>query len=119
MTYFVPVVPARKVWTGDCILHWRCQWKQRKDLLSAGLIRLTISTLAHLLQITNGCVNVIYRQDYNVDVCIPKRYLYSIQVVCMGAEQNGLPSEYLRKLKAIQTNNYSGPSFLDQLTTKQ
>lgn len=37
----------------------------------------------------------------------------------MGAEQNGLPSEYLRKLKAIQTNNYSGPSFLDQLKTKQ
>lgn len=37
----------------------------------------------------------------------------------MGAEQNGLPSEYLSKLKAIQTNNYSGPSILDQLKTKQ
>lgn len=46
-----------------------------------------------------------------------KEYLF--QVVCMGAEQNGLPSEYLRKLKAIQTNNYSGPSILDQLKAKK
>ncbi|KAM3596609.1 uncharacterized protein V6R79_017739 [Siganus canaliculatus] len=37
------------------------------------------------------------------------------QVVCLGAEQNGLPVEYLRKLEAIQTNNYSGPSILDQI----
>ncbi|CAF99374.1 unnamed protein product, partial [Tetraodon nigroviridis] len=47
------------------------------------------------------------------------RGLYSpLEVVCLGAEQNGLPSEYLRKLKAIQTNNYSGPSILDQLKAK-
>lgn len=57
MTYFVPVVPARKVWIGDCILHWRCPWKQRKDLWFAGLIRSTISTLVCRLQITNWCVN--------------------------------------------------------------
>ncbi|XP_074469303.1 gamma-glutamylcyclotransferase a [Sebastes fasciatus] len=30
------------------------------------------------------------------------------EVVCLGAEQNGLPVEYLKKLEAIQTNNYSG-----------
>ncbi|XP_041664130.1 gamma-glutamylcyclotransferase a [Cheilinus undulatus] len=37
------------------------------------------------------------------------------EVVCLGAEQNGLPVEYLEKLKTIQTNNYSGPSLLDQI----
>nr|XP_046273464.1 gamma-glutamylcyclotransferase a [Scatophagus argus]XP_046273465.1 gamma-glutamylcyclotransferase a [Scatophagus argus] len=39
------------------------------------------------------------------------------QVVCLGAEQNGLPKEYLKRLEAIQTNNYSGPSILDQIKT--
>ncbi|XP_029299835.1 gamma-glutamylcyclotransferase a [Cottoperca gobio] len=39
------------------------------------------------------------------------------QVVCLGAEQNGLPVEYLKRLEAIQTNNYSGPSVLDQIRT--
>uniref|UniRef100_A0A672YTI3 Gamma-glutamylcyclotransferase a n=2 Tax=Sphaeramia orbicularis TaxID=375764 RepID=A0A672YTI3_9TELE len=37
------------------------------------------------------------------------------QVVCLGAEQNGLPMEYLKRLKVIQTNSYSGPSILDQI----
>ncbi|KAM3858681.1 gamma-glutamylcyclotransferase a [Diretmus argenteus] len=39
------------------------------------------------------------------------------QVVCLGAEQNGLPVEYLRRLEAVQTNDYSGPSALDQIQT--
>uniref|UniRef100_A0A3B5AHC8 Gamma-glutamylcyclotransferase-like n=2 Tax=Stegastes partitus TaxID=144197 RepID=A0A3B5AHC8_9TELE len=37
------------------------------------------------------------------------------QVVCLGAEQNGLPDEYLKRLEAIETNAYSGPSILDQI----
>ncbi|XP_074542913.1 gamma-glutamylcyclotransferase a [Halichoeres trimaculatus] len=37
------------------------------------------------------------------------------EVVCLGAEQNGLPVEYLKRLDAIETNNYSGPSILDQI----
>ncbi|KAK5613752.1 hypothetical protein CRENBAI_016644 [Crenichthys baileyi] len=37
------------------------------------------------------------------------------KVVCKGAEQNGLPKEYLKRLEAIQTNNYIGPSVLDQI----
>lgn len=40
-----------------------------------------------------------------------------MKVVCLGAEQNGLPVEYLKRLEAIQTNNYSGPSILDQIKT--
>ncbi|XP_029022541.1 gamma-glutamylcyclotransferase a [Betta splendens] len=39
------------------------------------------------------------------------------QVVCLGAEQNRLPPEYLKRLEVIQTNNYSGPSLLDQIGT--
>jgi len=27
----------------------------------------------------------------------------------MGAKQNGLPTEYQKKLEAIETNNYAGP----------
>lgn len=41
----------------------------------------------------------------------------SRKVVCLGAEQNGLPVEYKKSLEAIQTNNYSGPSILDQIPT--
>lgn len=32
-----------------------------------------------------------------------------LQVIVMGAEQNGLPKDYQEKLKAIETNKYEGP----------
>uniref|UniRef100_A0A3P9NLK5 Gamma-glutamylcyclotransferase a n=1 Tax=Poecilia reticulata TaxID=8081 RepID=A0A3P9NLK5_POERE len=51
-------------------------------------------------------------QMNNFHACLPSPQYK--QVVCMGAEQNGLPREYLERLEAIQTNNYSGPSILDQ-----
>ncbi|KAJ3609403.1 hypothetical protein NHX12_023926 [Muraenolepis orangiensis] len=38
------------------------------------------------------------------------------QVVCMGAKQHSLPVEYMKKLEAVETNNYSGPSVLDQIS---
>lgn len=41
----------------------------------------------------------------------------SCKVVCLGAEQHGLPVEYKKSLEAVQTNNYSGPSILDQIPT--
>ncbi|XP_009958373.1 PREDICTED: gamma-glutamylcyclotransferase [Leptosomus discolor] len=31
------------------------------------------------------------------------------KVICMGAKQNGLPTDYQKKLEAIETNNYAGP----------
>ncbi|XP_041100724.1 gamma-glutamylcyclotransferase-like [Polyodon spathula] len=37
------------------------------------------------------------------------------QVVCLGAKQNNLPVEYIKKLEAIETNNYSGPTPLNQI----
>ncbi|KFQ64622.1 Gamma-glutamylcyclotransferase, partial [Phaethon lepturus] len=44
-------------------------------------------------------------KDY---VCGPPSPQYK-KVICMGAEQNGLPSDYQKKLEAIETNNYAGP----------
>ena len=32
-----------------------------------------------------------------------------LQVIVMGAEQNGLPRDYQEKLRAIKTNMYEGP----------
>uniref|UniRef100_A0A3Q4BU50 Uncharacterized protein n=1 Tax=Mola mola TaxID=94237 RepID=A0A3Q4BU50_MOLML len=40
------------------------------------------------------------------------------RALCLGAEQNGLPREFLKKLQAIPTNNYSGSSFLDQILSE-
>ncbi|XP_077404783.1 gamma-glutamylcyclotransferase a [Vanacampus margaritifer] len=37
------------------------------------------------------------------------------QVVYWGAEQNGLPEDYVDRLLAVQTNNYTGPSILDRI----
>ncbi|MBN3305513.1 GGCT glutamylcyclotransferase, partial [Amia calva] len=37
------------------------------------------------------------------------------EVVCSGARQNNLPLEYIKKLEAIETNNYSGPTILDEI----
>ncbi|CAL8293673.1 unnamed protein product [Merluccius merluccius] len=37
------------------------------------------------------------------------------QVVCMGAKQHSLPVEYVKKIEAVETNHYSGPSVLDQI----
>ncbi|XP_019726487.1 gamma-glutamylcyclotransferase-like isoform X1 [Hippocampus comes] len=36
-------------------------------------------------------------------------------VVCCGAEQNGLPDDYVGRLHAVKTNNYVGPSMLDRI----
>uniref|UniRef100_A0A3B4U9F2 Gamma-glutamylcyclotransferase a n=1 Tax=Seriola dumerili TaxID=41447 RepID=A0A3B4U9F2_SERDU len=52
-------------------------------------------------------------QMNNFHACAPSPQYK--QVVCLGAEQNGLPVEYLKRLEVIQTNNYSGPSILDQI----
>ncbi|XP_072561628.1 gamma-glutamylcyclotransferase a isoform X2 [Paramormyrops kingsleyae] len=37
------------------------------------------------------------------------------EVVCLGAQQNGLPPDYIKRLEAMQTNNYAGPSILDEI----
>ncbi|KAM9493499.1 gamma-glutamylcyclotransferase a [Clarias gariepinus] len=37
------------------------------------------------------------------------------EVVCLGAQQNGLPEDYIKMLKAVVTNTYTGPSILDDI----
>ncbi|XP_018610181.1 gamma-glutamylcyclotransferase isoform X1 [Scleropages formosus] len=37
------------------------------------------------------------------------------QVMCLGAKQNGLPLDYTNKICAVETNDYSGPSVLDDI----
>lgn len=34
------------------------------------------------------------------------------EVICLGAQQNGLPADYINKLQAVEMNNYTGPSVL-------
>ncbi|TRY72889.1 hypothetical protein DNTS_021707, partial [Danionella cerebrum] len=41
------------------------------------------------------------------------------EVVCSGAQQNGLPQNYRQKLLDLETNNYSGTSILDQIKELQ
>uniref|UniRef100_A0A8C2IP50 Gamma-glutamylcyclotransferase n=1 Tax=Cyprinus carpio TaxID=7962 RepID=A0A8C2IP50_CYPCA len=50
----------------------------------------------------------------NFRPCLPSAQYK--KVVCLGAQQNGLPQNYIQKLLALKTNNYSGTSILDQIT---
>ncbi|XP_043921023.1 gamma-glutamylcyclotransferase [Protopterus annectens] len=59
-------------------------------------------------------------RTYQMNDCI--RSLTSPQykkVICLGAEQNGLPDAYLEKLYATETNGYIGPvSLMDEIENK-
>ncbi|XP_072531429.1 gamma-glutamylcyclotransferase a [Salminus brasiliensis] len=37
------------------------------------------------------------------------------KVVCLGAQQNGLPQDYIKMLQEVETNDYTGPSILDEI----
>ncbi|XP_051949196.1 gamma-glutamylcyclotransferase-like [Xyrauchen texanus] len=50
----------------------------------------------------------------NFRPCIPSPQYK--QVVCLGAQQNGLPQNYIQKLQTLETNKYTGTSILDQIT---
>ncbi|GLD48578.1 gamma-glutamylcyclotransferase-like isoform X2 [Lates japonicus] len=42
-------------------------------------------------------------------LCVTPILPQYLQVIVMGAEQNGLPKDYQEKLRAIKTNMYEGP----------
>ncbi|TDH04116.1 hypothetical protein EPR50_G00149080 [Perca flavescens] len=73
------------------------------------------SPLEVSVETENGLMLCRSYQMNNFHACPPSPQYK--QVVCLGAEQNGLPGDYLKRLKAIQTNNYTGPSILDQIQT--
>uniref|UniRef100_A0A3B5KJX6 Gamma-glutamylcyclotransferase a n=1 Tax=Takifugu rubripes TaxID=31033 RepID=A0A3B5KJX6_TAKRU len=101
---------------------WGVIWTLSNENLTSldnqeGVDRGLYSPLEVSVETDKGIIVCRTYQINNFHACLPSPD-YKM-VVCMGAEQNGLPTEYLRKLKAIQTNNYSGPSILDQLKTKK
>ncbi|XP_060798619.1 gamma-glutamylcyclotransferase a [Neoarius graeffei] len=49
----------------------------------------------------------------NTIPCVPSPQYK--EVICLGAQQNGLPEDYIKKLQAVKTNNYTGPSLIDQI----
>uniref|UniRef100_A0A3Q3CHS1 Gamma-glutamylcyclotransferase a n=1 Tax=Haplochromis burtoni TaxID=8153 RepID=A0A3Q3CHS1_HAPBU len=71
------------------------------------------SPLEVSVETDNGTVLCRTYQMNNFHACPPSPQYK--QVVCLGAEQHGLPVEYKKSLEAVQTNNYSGPSILDQI----
>lgn len=56
-----------------------------------------------------------YKTNCSVKVSLPVH----LQVICLGAQQNGLPEDYIKKLQAVETNNYTGPSILDEIKKRK
>ncbi|XP_054910001.1 gamma-glutamylcyclotransferase a [Poeciliopsis prolifica] len=78
-----------------------------------GVSRGVYSPLEVSVETDDGVIQCRTYQMNNFHASLPSPQYK--QVVCQGAEQNGLPRKYLERLEAIQTNNYSGPSVLDQI----
>lgn len=99
---------------------WGVIWTLNKENLSSlddqeGVSAGIYSPLEVSVETDNGTVLCRTYQMNNFHASPPSPQYK--QVVCLGAEQNGLPVEYKKRLEAVQTNNYSGPSILDQIQT--
>ncbi|KAM9838456.1 gamma-glutamylcyclotransferase a [Aulostomus maculatus] len=97
---------------------WGVVWILSKDNLKSldnqeGVSRGLYSPLEVAIETDDGPVLCRTYQMNNFTACPPSPQYK--EVVCLGAEQNGLPEEYVKKLTSIQTNNYSGPSILDEI----
>ncbi|XP_047239169.1 gamma-glutamylcyclotransferase a [Girardinichthys multiradiatus] len=97
---------------------WGVVWTLSNENLSTldsqeGVSHGKYSPLEVSIETDQGVMPCRTYQMNNFHACPPSPQYK--QVVCLGAEQNGLPQEYLKRLEAIQTNNYIGPSVLDQI----
>ncbi|KAJ0055004.1 hypothetical protein NL108_008725 [Boleophthalmus pectinirostris] len=97
---------------------WGVIWTMSNSNLSSldnqeGVQRGIYSPLEVSVETEHGPILCRTYQMNNLIVDLPSPQYK--KVVCLGAEENGLPTEYLNKLKSIETNGYSGPSLLDQL----
>ncbi|XP_071356621.1 gamma-glutamylcyclotransferase a [Trachinotus anak] len=97
---------------------WGVIWTLSNDNLTSldnqeGVSQGVYSPLEVSVETDNGLILCRTYKMNNFHACPPSPQYK--QVVCLGAEQNGLPVEYLKRLEVIQTNNYSGPSILDQI----
>uniref|UniRef100_A0A672J6F0 Gamma-glutamylcyclotransferase-like n=2 Tax=Salarias fasciatus TaxID=181472 RepID=A0A672J6F0_SALFA len=97
---------------------WGVVWTMSNDNLSSldnqeGVNKGKYSPLEVSVETDEGPMLCRTYRMNNFHACPPSPQYK--QVVCSGAEQNGLPVEYLKILEAVQTNNYTGPSVLDQI----
>uniref|UniRef100_A0A3Q1ARF6 Gamma-glutamylcyclotransferase n=1 Tax=Amphiprion ocellaris TaxID=80972 RepID=A0A3Q1ARF6_AMPOC len=97
---------------------WGVIWTLSNENLTSldnqeGVSQGKYSPLEVLVETNEGLMLCRTYQMNNFHACPPSPQYK--QVVCLGAEQNGLPDEYLKRLEAIETNTYSGPSILDQI----
>ncbi|KAG7500003.1 hypothetical protein JOB18_005543 [Solea senegalensis] len=104
--------PAAEVWG----VIWALNNKHLTTLDMQEGVNLGIySPLEVSVETDKGLILCRTYQMNNFHACPPSPQYK--KVVCLGAEQNGLPVEYRKCLEVIETNNYSGPSLLDQITT--
>uniref|UniRef100_A0A669BAB7 Gamma-glutamylcyclotransferase a n=2 Tax=Oreochromis niloticus TaxID=8128 RepID=A0A669BAB7_ORENI len=97
---------------------WGVIWTLNNEHLSSlddqeGVKAGIYSPLEVSVETDNGTVLCRTYQMNNFHACPPSPQYK--QVMCLGAEQNGLPVEYKKSLEEVQTNNYSGPSILDRI----
>ncbi|XP_061752689.1 gamma-glutamylcyclotransferase a [Nerophis ophidion] len=118
---------VRNIWHGGVatIRHcpgsevWGVVWSlsnRNKDTLDEqeGVSRGVYSPLEVWVESGHGDTLCRTYQLNNFQACPPSPPYK--QVVCWGARQQGLPVEYRERLQALETNNYTGPSFLDNIT---
>lgn len=97
---------------------WGVVWTLSKENLSTldeqeGVSEGEYTPLEVSVETDQGVILCRTYQMNNFHACPPSPQYK--QVVCLGAEQNRLPKEYLKRLEAIETNSYDGPSILDQI----
>ncbi|KAM4580394.1 gamma-glutamylcyclotransferase isoform 3-T3 [Odontesthes bonariensis] len=96
--------PGNEVWG----VVWRMNISDLESLDSQENVTLGTYSPVELLVKTKG-------QEFNCRTYIMNSCEYAppspqyLQVIVMGAEQNGLPEDYQEKLRAVQTNMYEGP----------
>ncbi|KAL2080655.1 hypothetical protein ACEWY4_024448 [Coilia grayii] len=115
----------------------QCQWnggvatiEERPDAEVWGVVwRLSNDNLASLdkqeevyiplevaVETESGLLVCRTYQMNSFSACLPSTQYK--QVLCLGAQQNGLPLQYIKTLQDIETNNYSGPSsIMDEIKT--
>ncbi|KAK6327721.1 gamma-glutamylcyclotransferase a isoform X1 [Coregonus clupeaformis] len=98
---------------------WGVVWRMSNDHLASldqqeGVDRGMYFPLEVTVETDDGALLCRTYQMNRFHACPPSPQYK--QVVCLGAQQNGLPVQYVRRLEEVQTNNYSGPSILDQIS---
>ncbi|XP_008322121.1 gamma-glutamylcyclotransferase [Cynoglossus semilaevis] len=95
--------PGDEVWG----VVWKMNLSDLESLDRQENVRLGTYSPVELSVKTDG--QVIGCRSYIMNSCVyaPPSPQY-LQVILMGAEQNGLPKDYQEKLRAIETNMYEG-----------